>query len=45
MSDDGAGQPPREWRFYIEDMVSFAEKVLLYTEGLDQPAFVASGLN
>lgn len=26
-------------------MISFAEKVLVYTEGLDQAAFVASGLN
>ena len=31
----------REWRFYIEDMLRFAEKVLAYTEGLDQAAFVA----
>lgn len=35
----------REWRFYLADMISFAEKVLVYTEGLDQTAFVASGLN
>lgn len=35
----------REWRFYLEDMISFAEKVLVYTEGLNQTAFVASGLN
>ncbi len=35
----------REWRFYLADMISFAEKVLVYTEGLDQAAFVASGLN
>lgn len=26
-------------------MISFAEKVLAYTEGLDQAVFVASGLN
>ncbi len=37
--------PAREWRFYLDDMIGFAEKVLLYTEGLDQEAFVASGLN
>jgi uncharacterized protein with HEPN domain len=36
---------PRAWRFYIDDMIGFAEKVVAYTEGLDQPAFVASGLN
>ena len=36
---------PREWRFYIDDMISFAEKVITYTDGLDQERFVASGLN
>lgn len=35
----------REWRFYLDDMIGFAEKVLAYTEGLDQSSFVASGLN
>jgi uncharacterized protein with HEPN domain len=35
----------REWRFYLTDMISFAEKVILYTDDLDQPTFVASGLN
>ena len=35
----------REWRFYVIDMISFAEKVVVYTEGLDQEKFVASGLN
>lgn len=34
----------REWRFYLDDMVDFAEKVLAYTHGLDQNGFVASGL-
>ncbi len=34
----------REWRFYIDDMISFAEKVIAYTGGMDQQAFVASGL-
>ncbi len=41
MSDAAA----REWRFYIDDMVSFAEKVLSYTDGLDQQGFIASGRN
>jgi uncharacterized protein with HEPN domain len=36
---------PREWRFYVDDMLGFAEKVCAYTEGLDQSGFVASGLN
>ena len=34
----------REWRFYIDDMIAFAEKVVAYTNGLDQQAFVVSGL-
>jgi uncharacterized protein with HEPN domain len=36
---------PREWRFYVDDMIGFAEKVVAYTSGLDQARFVASGLN
>jgi uncharacterized protein with HEPN domain len=40
MSDPGK----REWRFYLDDMIDFAGKVLAYTEGLDQAGFVASGL-
>ncbi len=35
----------REWRFYLDDMIDFAEKVLAYTEGFDQAAFEAGGLN
>lgn len=35
----------REWRFYLDDMITFAEKVLIYTENLDQQIFVESGLN
>lgn len=42
VSDTAAG---REWRFYLDDMISFAEAVLAYTDGLDQQAFVASRLN
>lgn len=34
----------REWRFYLDDMIDFAGKVLAYTNGLDQAGFVASGL-
>ncbi|MBE0576150.1 MAG: DUF86 domain-containing protein [Desulfuromonadales bacterium] len=34
----------REWRFYLDDMIDFAEKMLAYTDGLDQAGFVASGL-
>lgn len=35
----------REWHFYVSDMYSFAQKVLIYTEGLNQITFVASGIN
>lgn len=34
----------REWRFYIDDMIEFAGKVLSYTEGFDQTEFLRSGL-
>jgi len=37
--------PQREWRFYLDDMIDFAGKVLAYTNGLDQNGFVASRLN
>lgn len=36
--------PKREWRFYLDDMINFTQKVLTYTADLDQDAFVASGL-
>ncbi len=36
---------PREWRFYVADMIGFSEKVLAYTEGMDEKRFVASGLH
>lgn len=29
----------RAWRFYVTDMLGFAEKVLLYTDGLDMERF------
>ena len=42
MSDvDRDGRP---WRFYVQDMIEFGEKVLAYTDGLDQEAFIADGL-
>jgi uncharacterized protein with HEPN domain len=41
MSDAAA----REWRFYIDDMIAFAEKVIAYTDGFDRDRFIASGLN
>jgi uncharacterized protein with HEPN domain len=41
MSDD----VQREWRFYLDDMIGFAEKVIAYTQNLDQDGFDTSGLN
>lgn len=35
----------REWHFYLDDMIGFAEKVIAYTDGFDQNRFVVSGLN
>ena len=37
-------EPKREWRFYVDDMRQFAEKVLAYTEGMGQEDFVESGV-
>ena len=37
-------RPARAWRFYIDDMRMFAEKVLAYTDGMGQQAFVDSGI-
>ena len=34
----------RSWRLYIQDMIEFGEKVLSYTDGLDQEAFTAETL-
>lgn len=39
------GNEGRDWRLYVDDMISFAEKVLAYTEGFDQARFESSGLN
>lgn len=36
--------PQRAWRFYIQDMIGFAEKCQSYTSGMNQPAFLASGI-
>ena len=37
--------PRREWRFYLDDMVGFCEKIIAYTDDLDQIGFVANNLN
>ena len=31
--------PEREWRFYLDDMIRFCEKVDIFTCGLDQLGF------
>lgn len=35
----------RAWRFYLDDMLRFAENVATYCEGLDQATFEATDLN
>jgi uncharacterized protein with HEPN domain len=37
-------EPMREWRFYLDDMIEFAERALAYTSGLDRAAFEAERL-
>ncbi|MDD9984040.1 MAG: DUF86 domain-containing protein [Gammaproteobacteria bacterium] len=39
MSDAESGF--REWRFYVEDMLKFCDKVLMYTAGLDKHTFLS----
>ncbi len=34
----------REWRFYLDDMIGFAQKALAYTADMGQSEFTASGL-
>ncbi len=36
--------PARQWRFYVQDMIAFARKCVVYTKGMDQQAFVANQL-
>jgi uncharacterized protein with HEPN domain len=38
MSDSNAS---REWRFYIDDMIGFCERVLAFTQGVNTAEFVA----
>ena len=41
MSD--ANHEARGWRFYVQDMIEFSERVLSYTNGLDQATFIVDG--
>ncbi len=34
----------REWRFYVQDMIAFCEKVLAFTQGQQQDQFVADAM-
>lgn len=34
----------REWLFYVDDMIGFAENVLSYCDGLEQVDFAKKGL-
>ncbi len=36
--------PQREWRFYVSDMIAFAENVMSYTDGFNQERFINSGI-
>jgi len=45
MSEGTPPLAPREWRFYLDDMIEFSEKVLTYTDGFDQSRFEQTGLN
>ena len=42
MSEPGL---PREWRFYVEDMQAFCDKVLVYTQGLDRASFASDPMS
>ena len=37
-------QRSRDWLFYIDDMIGFAEKVIKYTSGLEESEFTERGL-
>jgi uncharacterized protein with HEPN domain len=41
MSDES---PARQWRFYVEDMLVFCGKVVVYTQGLDRVSFAADAM-
>jgi uncharacterized protein with HEPN domain len=40
MSERGS----RDWLFYVDDMIGFAEKVIKYTAGLEEREFTQRGL-
>lgn len=36
--------PTREWRFYLSDMIAFADKAMTYTDGLSFEEFTGAGI-
>ena len=38
------GQGGLDWRVYVRDMIEFGQKVLSYTDGLNEGSFRANGL-
>lgn len=34
----------REWRFYLDDMIDFAQRVIEFSHGLDRAGFEASAM-
>ena len=36
--------PTREWRFYVADMIAFAENITSYTDGFSHEHFINSGI-
>ncbi len=34
----------RAWQFYLDDMLKFSQRVVIYTRGFDHDRFVESGL-
>ena len=41
MSD---AMPSREWRFYLDDMIGFCERVETFTRGLSQAEFLSDAM-
>jgi uncharacterized protein with HEPN domain len=34
----------REWRFYLDDMIGFCEKIMLFTHGINQAQLLADAM-
>ena len=45
MLNENAFVSERAWSLYINDMLEFSRRVVLYTDGFDRERFVTSGLN